>query len=273
VNPVDWKVMAGGLDGMMDAVFPVVPGWDVAGVVRAVGPDTPEFTPGDEVISYARKDSIHGGTFAELVTVAAEKVARKPAALDWAQAGGLPLTGLTARRLLNALQVGSGSGSGSHDTVLIHGAAGGVGTLAVQIAVSRGARVIGTASPRNHDYLRGLGAEPVAYGDGLAERVRDLEPAGVGVVADCVGGQLETTLAVLASGGRHASIADPSVIGHGGRWIWVRPDGAGLAELAELAQKGTISVEVGQTFGLDQVGAAFDASRAGHARGKLVIVL
>ena len=93
------------------------------------------------------------------------------------------------------------------------------------------------------------------------------------MVADCVGGQLETTLAVLASGGRHASIADPSVTGRGGRWIWVRPDGAGLAELADLAQKGTITVEVGQTFGLDEVGAAFDASRAGHTRGKLVIVL
>ena len=267
VNPVDWKVMAGGLDGMMDAVFPVIPGWDVAGVVRAVGPDTPEFAPGDEVMSYARKDSIHGGTFAELVAVAAEKAARKPAALDWAQAGGLPLTGLTARRLLTALDVRTG------DSVLVHGAAGGVGSLAVQMAVARGARVIGTASPRNHDYLRGLGAEPVAYGDGLPQRVRDLERDGVSVVADCVGGQLETTLAVLASGGRHASIADPSVTGRGGRWVWVRPDGAGLAELADLAQKGTITVEVGQTFGLDEVGAAFDASRAGHTRGKLVIVL
>src|SRR5690242_19460917 len=86
VNPVDWKVMAGGLDGMMDTVFPVIPGWDVAGVVRGAGPDTPEFAVGDEVMAYARKDVVQGGTFAQLVSVSARDVARKPAALDWAQA-------------------------------------------------------------------------------------------------------------------------------------------------------------------------------------------
>src|SRR5262245_55850133 len=86
VNPVDWKLMAGGLDGMMDVWFPVIPGWDVAGVVRAVGPDTPEFAVGDEVMSYARKDVVRGGTFAELVAVSAASVAKKPASLDWNQA-------------------------------------------------------------------------------------------------------------------------------------------------------------------------------------------
>ena len=266
VNPVDWKVMAGGLDPMIDAVFPVIPGWDVAGVVTAVGIDTPEYEVGDEVIAYARKDVVGAGTFAEKVQVPVSAVARKPASLSWEQAAGLPLAGGTALRSLDAVGVGEGS------TVLIHAAAGGVGSFGVQIAVARGARVIGTASERNHDYLRSLGAEPVAYGDGLVERVRALAPEGVDAVVDFVGGQLETTLAVLRDGGQHASIADGAVVEHGGRAIWVRPDGRETARLVELADAGKLSVEVGGTYGLDQVAEAFAASQEGHQRGKLVIV-
>ena len=261
VNPVDWKLMAGGLDAMMDVWFPVIPGWDVAGVVRAVGPDTPEFAVGDEVMSYARKDVVRGGTFAELIAVSAASVAKKPASLDWNQAAGLPLAGLTALRSLDRLDVGPG------DVLLVHNASGGVGSIAVQIARHRGVRVIGTASERNHDYLRELGAEPIAYGDGVVERIKQAAPDGVTAVADFVGGQLETTLAVLAKGGRHVSIADPTVEQNGGHWIWVRPDGAKLAKLAELPLK----VEVAATFTLEKVGEAFDASREGHTRGKLVI--
>lgn len=263
VNPVDWKLMAGGLDGMMDAVFPVIPGWDVAGIVVALGPDTPEFAIGDEVMAYARKDSAHGGTFAEQVAVPAEAIARKPTGLTWEQAGGLPLAGGTALRTLD--RIGTTEGS----TVLIHNAVGGVGSFAVQIAVARGARVIGTASERNHQYVRGLGAEPVSYGDGLADRVRAVAPDGVDAVADFIGGQLQTTLAVLKADGRHASVADPAVAEHGGSWIWVRPNGA---DLGRLAAAGKLTVEVAQTFPLEHVGDAFDLSRDGHTRGKLVIV-
>jgi NADPH:quinone reductase-like Zn-dependent oxidoreductase len=265
VNPVDWKVMAGGLDGMMDAVFPVIPGWDVAGVVRRLGPDTPEFAPGDEVMAYARKNVVHAGTFAQYVAVPAVHCARRPAALGWEQAGGLPLAGMTAQRALDRLEAGKG------DVLLVHAASGGVGGLAVQIGVDRGARVIGTASEANHDYLRELGAEPVSYGDGLVERIRDLAPDGVTAVADFVGGQLDVTLAVLAEGGRHVSVAESGVEQHGGHWIWVRPDGAKLADLAAMADRGALRVDVAGTFSLDEVGAAFDESRSGHTRGKLVI--
>ena len=258
--------MAGGLDALMDAVFPVIPGWAVAGIVVAVGPDTPEFAVGDEVLAYARKEVASGGTFAELVAVPAVSVARKPASLSFEQAAGLPLAGGTALRTLDALGVEAG------DTVLIHAAAGGVGSLGVQLAVARGARVIGTASQANHNFLRGLGAEPVAYGDGVVERIRDLAPDGVAAEADFVGAQLATTLAVLAEGGRHASIADRSVIEHGGRWIWVRPDGAETARLATLADDGKLTVEVAQTFDLNGVAEAFELSRGGHVRGKLIIV-
>ncbi|HMM94289.1 MAG: NADP-dependent oxidoreductase [Micrococcales bacterium] len=265
VNPVDWKIVGGGLDGMMEAAFPVVPGWDVAGVVRAVGPDTPEFAPGDEVLAYARKDWVHGGTYAELVTVPVRALAHKPAALDWDSAGALPLAGQTAYRVLKRLEVGPG------DTVLVHAAAGGVGLLGVQVARELGARVIGTASEPNHEHLRSLGVEPVAYGDGLVERVRALAPDGVDAVADFVGGVLDATLGVLREGGRHASIADPSVAEHGGSWVWVRPDGEELQWLADLAARGGLTVEVAGRYGLEEVGEAFARSREGHVRGKLVI--
>jgi NADPH:quinone reductase-like Zn-dependent oxidoreductase len=186
--------------------------------------------------------------------------------LSFEQAAGLPLAGGTALRTLDALEVSAG------DTVLIHAAAGGVGSFGVQIAVARGARVIGTASEGNHAFLRGLGAEPVAYGDGVVDRIRALAPGGVDAVADFVGGQLETSLAVLSDGGRQASVADPGVIEHGGRWIWVRPDGAESARLAALADEGKLTVEVAQTFRLDEVAEAFALSQAGHVRGKLIIV-
>ncbi|MER5759763.1 NADP-dependent oxidoreductase [Streptomyces sp. NPDC002082] len=265
VNPVDWKIMAGGLDGLMDVVYPVVPGWDVAGTVEYVGIDTPEFTTGDEVVAYARKDYVHGGTFAEFVTVPVRALAPKPASLTWQQAAGLPLAGLTAYQLLTRLD------TGKEDTVLVHGAAGGVGSLGVQIARALGARVIGTASARNHDRLRELGCEPVEYGDGLAERVRALAPDGVTVVADFVGGVLDATLAVLAEGGRHASIADHTVLGAGGQWMWVRPVGADLAELGRLADAGQLTVTVAETFPLAELAAAFDLSREGHTAGKIVL--
>ena len=266
VNPVDWKIMAGYLDGMIDARFPVIPGWDVAGVVVAVGADTPEFQVGDEVLAYARKETVSAGTFAERIAVPAEAVARKPAGLSWEQAAGLPLAGGTALRSIDAL------GDLDGRTLLVHAAAGGVGSLAVQIAVARGARVIGTASERNHDFLRELGAEPVAYGDGLADRVLALAGGPVDAVADFVGGQLETTLAVLSPGGSHVSITDGAVAEHGGRIIWVRVDGSETARLGELVERGQLRVEVADTFGLDGVADAFRASQTGRIRGKLVIL-
>lgn len=265
VNPVDWKIVSGGLDGLMDVTFPAVPGWDVAGVVEQVGIDAPEFWVGDEVMAYARKDVVHGGTYAELVTVPVRTAARKPASMSWDEAAGLPLAGLTAYQVLTRLGVGEGQ------TVLVHGAAGGVGSLGVQIAVALGARVIGTASEPGHDRLRALGAEPVAYGDGLVDRVRALAPEGVDVVADFVGGVLDVTTAVLVDGGRHASIADPSVLEAGGQWMWVRPDAADLTRLAELVEAGKLNVDVAQTFPLDDVAGAFRLSQDGHVAGKVVV--
>jgi len=265
VNPVDWKVMGGYLDGLMQVDFPAIPGWDVSGVVEQVGLDTPQYEVGDEVIAYARKDWVQHGTFAELVAAPVRTVARKPKSLDWHQAAGLPLAGLTAYQLLNRL------GTSQGETVLVHAAAGGVGLLAVQIARHLGARVIGTASEGNHDVLRELGAEPVTYGDGLAERVRELAPDGVDVVLDLVGGVLETTKALLAEGGRHGSITDGTVAEAGGLSAWVRPDSADLQALADLADAGALTVPVAEVFALEDAAKAYALSQGGHVRGKIAI--
>lgn len=267
VNPVDWKVMSGGLDALMDADFPVIPGWDVAGVVDEVGPDTPEFAPGDRVAAYARKQVVSAGTFAEYVTVIAEHVAPVPDAVPDDVAAALPLTGLTALRVLETLAVTKG------ETLLIHAASGGVGYLAAQLAVAAGATVIGTASPQNHDKLTALGVTPVAHGEGLEGRLAEVAPDGVDAVADLVGDVLEVSLAVLREGGRIASIADPTVEEHGGRWVWVRPDGERLTGLLEEVSEGRLEVDIDRTFPLEQVGEAFAVSRDGGAKGKLVITV
>ncbi|TFD53990.1 NADP-dependent oxidoreductase [Cryobacterium frigoriphilum] len=265
VNPVDWKVMGGYLDSMIDVVFPAIPGWDVAGVIEAVGVDAHGFQIGDEVIANGRTDWVHGGSFAQFIALPERLVARKPASLTWPAAAGLPLTGMTAFQVLNRLVVTA------TDTVLIHGGAGGVGSIGIQIAAARGARVIATASAVNHDYLRTLGAEPVTYGSGLAERVRALAPDGVSVVADFVGGVLDTTLEVLAEGGRHASVADAEVEQHGGTWIWVDPAATDLQALADLVDEQGLRVEVARTFPLAEAADAYRLSMLGHTRGKIIV--
>lgn len=265
VNPVDWKIMSGGLDGLMDVTFPVVPGWDVAGVVEAVGFDTPEFQVGDEVYSYGRRDTIHVGTFAELVALPATIVAHKPASLSWTEAAALPLTGMTAQRTLDFLDVSAGQ------ILLIHNGSGSVGRTAIQLAARAGARVIATASTKNHERLRELGAEPVEYGPGLQDRVRALAPDGVDAVADFAGDVLEDTLALLKDGGRHASIADWSVLSHGGQYVWVRPGRSELEQLTRLVEDGVLSIDVAKTLPMQEAARAFEASMTGHGSGKIVL--
>ncbi|GAA4379763.1 NADP-dependent oxidoreductase [Paeniglutamicibacter cryotolerans] len=265
VNPVDWKIMAGGLDPIMDVHFPAVPGWDVAGVVEAVGFDTPEFSPGDEVYSYGRRDSVGEGTFAQYVVLPAGIVAHKPAELDWEHAAALPLAGLTAQRTLDALGLGAG------DTLLVHNGSGGVGGFAIQLAAHAGVRVIATGSPASHDRLRRLGAEPVSYGPDLVAAVRVLAPHGVAGVADFIGGVLDQTLAVLDAEGRHASVADLTVVAHGGRNIWVRPDARELDRLSALVEQGKLSIEISASYPMERVADAFAASMAGKAAGKIVL--
>ncbi|MFI9272513.1 NADP-dependent oxidoreductase [Kitasatospora sp. NPDC052896] len=269
VNPVDWKIREGWLDGVLDVHFPLVMGWDVAGVVERVGPAVTEFRPGDAVLGYVRKDAVQHGTYAELVSCPVRTLAHKPAGLGWAQAGGLPLAGLTAYQgVVKALRVQAG------ETVLVHAAAGGVGSLAVQLALGLGARVIGTAGPHNHEYLRELGAEPVLYGQGLAERVRELAPQGVDAAFDAFGGgAVAVSLDLVADPGRIASIADASVREAGGHYVFVRPDAADLAVLAELVETGRLALTVASTFRLEDACSAQLLSAEGRTRGKIVLTV
>ncbi|MFF5160509.1 NADP-dependent oxidoreductase [Streptomyces sp. NPDC000348] len=269
VNPVDWKCREGYLDSVLQPVFPVVPGWDVSGVVVQPGPAVPEFAVGDEVIGYVRQDVLAHGTFAEYVAAPVRALARKPRALSFEEAAGLPLAGLTAYQVLHrVLEVRRG------ETVLVHAAAGGVGSVAVQLAAHLGARVIGTASERNHDFVRGLGGEPVSHGEGLAERVRGLAPEGVDAVFDTVGGDaLRDSANLLAPEGRLASVTDPEVVGYGGRYWFVRPDPQDLQHLSDLADQGTVTVHVSETFPLERAADAHRLNQEGRTRGKIVVTV
>jgi NADPH2:quinone reductase len=267
LNPVDWKARQGYLSGLIESVFPVIPAWDVAGVVTRLGADTPEFAIGDEVYAYARKDVLRGGTLAEKVAVPVRALAKKPASLSFEEAAAVPLAGLTALRTVRRAKVGAG------DRVLIHNGSGGVGSFAIQLAIEAGATVTATASERNHDYIRSLGAVPIAYGEGVAERALEVQPNGYDVVLDYIGKEaVEASVPLLHGGSRLVTIAaGKSAIELGGSVVWVRPDAAGLAEVAELIDAGMVRVEVARTYPLEEAADAYRELESGHVRGKLVV--
>jgi NADPH:quinone reductase-like Zn-dependent oxidoreductase len=267
INPVDWKVVRGYLDSAFPTHFPAIPCWDVAGVVEAVGPAITEFRPGDEVVAYNRQDHVQFGTLSELVSAPRRCVGHKPAKLDWLRGGALPLAGLTAHQTVDVAQVQPG------DTVVVHNASGGVGSAAVQLAARRGARVIGTASAKNHDYLTSIGAEPVAYGEGLENSLRELAPMGIDVCLDFIGGNaLDVSGQLVGSSGRIVSIVDAKRVAElGGQYVFVHPDSAQLTELAALAATGNLNIEIASTFPFEKAADALAESETGHVRGKVVV--
>jgi NADPH:quinone reductase-like Zn-dependent oxidoreductase len=266
LNPADHMLQAGLGDSHTDAWFPVIPGWDVAGVVERVGTGVNEFAPGDEVIGYLRQEILHHGAYAELVSAPVETLARKPRTASWPEAAGLPLAGLTAyRAIIQTLDVAPG------ETLLIHGAAGGVGAVAAQLAVARQARVIGVASAGHQAFLRSIGVLPVARGEGIVGRVQALAPDGVDAVLDCVGkGVLHATAEVRSSRTRACSIADG---GPGITTVFVRSDSAILTRLVEMVDAGELRVPIAATYPLAQAAAAQAALKQSHSPGKIVLVV
>lgn len=267
VNPIDWKIRKGLMQPNLPPKLPSIPGSEAAGVVEAVGAEVSGFAPGDAVFGWTR-----GGGYCEQAVLV--MFAPKPTALSFEQAAALPLAGETAERGLRALKVGAG------DTLLIHGASGAVGSYAVQLAVGRGARVIGTAGPRNQDYVASLGAEPAVYGDGLVERVRALAPDGVDAVFDVAGrgvlgesielrGGTTDRILTLAdregsekykvsySGGPKDSIQSPEL----------------LAELAGKAVGGELKITISEVYPLADAARAQRDSEAGHGRGKQILAV
>ncbi|HET9299531.1 MAG TPA: NADP-dependent oxidoreductase [Candidatus Polarisedimenticolaceae bacterium] len=277
VNPVDWKLVAGHLKEAFPYRFPLVPGWECAGKVEAIGPGVETFRKGDKVWAYARKPELHHGTYGELITLASEAVAIVPKKLLFEEAAGVPLTGLTSWQTLR-LQGDVKEGA----VVLVHAAAGGLGHLAVQIARAAGARVVGPTSSRNREFVLGLGAEEIVdyTRENFVEGVRRLYPEGVDVVLDTMGGEIQTrSLALLKPGGRLVSVIsppDPALCqAHGVRpdYVFVEPSGEQLRALSALVEKGQLKPHVSKIYPLADAAAALRESAAGHVRGKLVLNL
>jgi NADPH:quinone reductase-like Zn-dependent oxidoreductase len=268
VNIGDCNLRAGRLAGFVPLVLPHVPGIDAAGVVDQVGPGVPDVRVGDEVFG-STDLAVLGGAAAEYAVLTAW--AAKPAELSWEQAGGAAANVETATRALDRLDVGPGT------TLLVEGAAGGVGTVAVQLARARGATVVGTARPVNHEFLAGLGAIPVAYGAGLADRL----PGGVNAVLDCVGsGSLADLVAIAGGPQRVVTIADPRAGELGVEFSRVVGPGAnaplalhGLAAAATLAREGRFTVPLAAVHPLAEAAEAHRLSETGHARGKIVLTV
>lgn len=269
-NPFDIKVYAG-VFGTDPDKLPIPLGLEVAGVVAAVAPGVFGYTGalavGDEVVA----TGVRGG-YGEQVIADATEVGHKPASVSFEQASGLLLTGGTAWHLLTKTDVGT------DDTVLVHGAAGGVGLMVVQLAVARGARVIATAGPASHDKLRGYGAEPVEYGPGLADRVRAV--GTVDAALDLVGTDeaLDVSVELVADRDRIATIAGFGRAPDLGIAVLTEADGgdeirrASRAELLRLAGDGALEVTVDKVFPLADVADAHRYLQSGHAHGKVVLV-
>ncbi|MDN4609530.1 NADP-dependent oxidoreductase [Arthrobacter burdickii] len=263
VNALDGKIRSGMLEAVYPTTFPAVPGGELAGVVDALGEGVSHVEMGDAVLGWADT-----GSYAQyaLATV----VAAKPAGLEWHDAAALPVAADTAERVLNLLGVTAG------ETVLMHGASGGVGTLAVQLAVRRGARVIATAGPSNQDYLTSLGATATVYGEGLVERVRTLAVDGVDAVFDLAGkGALEDSITLRGGTDRIVTIADFAARQLGITFAPGRPQERSASHLAAVAQgvaDGRITTTV-TTYPLSRAAEAQQASDTGHVRGKLVLTI
>lgn len=265
VQPFDAEVRSSGWTPPgLEVRYPQILGNEFAGIIDQVGDEVTNFSVGDEVIGWALL-----ACYAEFVVVSVDQIVHKPTSMSWEEAGAIAASGQTAHTALSVVRVGKG------DTVLIHAAAGGVGTIAVQLARAWGATVIGTASERNHDYLRSLGVLPVTYGDGLVDRVRAYAPKGVDAAFDAAG-----DAALLAS---VELVQDRDRIGTivafdqgeklGVRLIRSNRSVERLTELVDLYAQGKLRIHIRKTFPLYQAADAHREIESGHGRGKVVLTI
>jgi NADPH:quinone reductase-like Zn-dependent oxidoreductase len=277
VNPFDWKVADGELKDASEHRFPLILGFDAAGVVEQVGADVTELAEGDDVYGYLFKPVIGGGAYAEYVRAPVAIVARKPESVGFTKAAALPVPGLTAMDLVDAVDPGEG------ETVLIVGATGGVGSYAVQLAARRGARVIATARKANEAFARELGAtETVDHTrKDLLNAVRMTHPGGIDAIIDVVSERdvLGRLAGLVKEGGRIASsvyaadVEDLAQRGIKATNVGVHPDARRLEELSRMVDAGELTVRLERTFPLERAPEALDESRTGHVRGKIVLLV
>lgn len=268
VSTGEVKIRDGSVDAMAPAHFPEGEGTEFAGVVHLVGRGVDKFSPGDEVIGFA---DVRGAQ-ADYVPAPTTNVLTKPAGLDWDTAAALVSPALTATAVVQALQLSSG------ETLVVAGASGGVGVVVVQLARQAGARVVATASESNHAYLRGLGAEPVAYGDGLEDRIRTVAPEGVDAFADCHGdGNLDVAQALGVPVQRINTIADFQTAGRIGaktQGMYQLDDMLGaLVSVVDQVAQGQIVVPVKAKFPLAQVQAAYHRLTEPGGIGRVVLTV
>lgn len=278
VNPVDWKIREGHLRDRIPHEFPVVLGWDASGIIDEVGEDVSGLREGDEVYAYCRKPIIHEGAYAEYVTLPEDCVARKPKTMDFYQAASVPLSCLTAYQCL--IEFGSLK---KGQTVLIHGASGGVGGFAVQLGCLQGCRVLGTSQTVHHDYLERLGidtAHDYTKSD-FVDAVKSEFPDGIDFVLDTVGDDVTfRSFDVLKSGGKLASIVTPAnhrtkdlsekkSVSY--RYVFVRPDASQLSRISEMIDRGEISSHLAALFPFEEAAEAHRMLETGHFCGKIVL--
>ncbi len=277
VNPVDWKIREGYIKDLFPYEFPIILGWDAAGIVEQVGPKVKRFKEGDEIFAYCRKPIVHGGAYAEYIALEEEHVAIKPKKITFEEAASIPLAALTAyQSLFDAANLQPG------ETILIHAAAGGVGGFGVQLAKDHGAVVWATASGRNKKYVQDLGASQVVdytqanFGDAVLSKY----PHGVDVVFDCLGGEvLQKSAEIVKEGGRLITIVDdPTGLARSDihkEFVFVAPNSTQLTELARMVEQGRLKTHLSQVFpfGLEEARKAHELSESMHTRGKMVLVL
>jgi NADPH:quinone reductase-like Zn-dependent oxidoreductase len=277
VNPFDWKVAHGALEDQMKHRFPLILGFDAAGVIERVGADVTQLAEGEEVYGYLFKPVIGDGTYAEYVGASATIVAKKPVTVGFAEAAALPTPGLTAMDLVDAVDTREG------ETILIVGATGGVGSYATQLAARGGAHVIATARQTNEELVRRLGAaETIDHTtEDLVDAVRMAQPGGIDAVIDVVSdrealGRIST---LVNEGGRLASsvyAADVEGLARRGivaMNVSMQPDARRLGELSRTVDAGELSVTLDRTFPLEKAAEALEERRTGHVRGKIALLI
>jgi NADPH:quinone reductase-like Zn-dependent oxidoreductase len=266
VNPGETSIRKGLLHAAFPATFPSGEGSDLAGVVTEVGDGVQSFSPGDEVLGWTDRRASHADT----VAVPEDQHVPKPDNLSWPVAGSLFVIASTAYAAVHAV------GAGPGDTVAVSAAAGGVGSFTVQLLKVKGAEVIGIASEANHEWLRSVGVTPVAYGDGLADRIRAVAPGGIDAFIDTFGDEYVKLAVEL---GVKPDRIDTIAARDAANEIGAKTDGSGaassaavLAEMADLVASGRITVPIAATYSLDQVQAAYAQVETHHTRGKVVLI-
>ncbi|MFZ1176977.1 MAG: NADP-dependent oxidoreductase [Mycobacterium sp.] len=266
INPGEAGIRVGAMHEMFPATFPSGEGSDLAGVVTAVGPGVTEFFVGDEVLGFSLRRSSH----ATHTVVPVGQLIRKPAELSWEVAGSLYVVGVTAYAAVRAVAPQPG------ETVAVSAAAGGVGSLVVQLLVLRDARVLGIAGPGNADWLRAQGAIPINYGDGLAERLREAAPDGIDAFIDLFGPDyIDLAVDLGVAPERIETIISFQKAGEVGAKTEGSMDAStpeALAEIADLVATGAIDFDIAATFPLDQVADAFELLERRHTHGKVVLL-